>query len=240
MTLNWSGNILSYNNAKTVKGEKSGILTSIWYGAPNTTSGYDACPNSSPGCRDVCLFYSGFGAMRRTQNARIRKTKLFFENRRDFHNLLAGDISSFVLFSKKMNMQPCFRLDGTTDLGLGKQYAKKYTDLQFYDYTKSFNRIMGNFVSNWHLTYSLSENTTKEQLEILLASTHNIAIPFRTAPPPGSVLWGRRVVSGDEDDLRFTDPDSCIVSLLAKGPAKRRGGAFVLDDIKAAAVRFSA
>ena len=98
---NWRGNILSYNNAKTVKGEKSGIVTAIWYGAPNTISGYDACPNSSSGCRDVCLFSSGFGAMRRTQNARILKTKLFFENRRDFHNLLAGDISSFILFSKK-------------------------------------------------------------------------------------------------------------------------------------------
>jgi hypothetical protein len=176
--------------------------------------------------------------MKRTQNARIRKTKLFFENKRDFHNLLNGDISSFVLFSKKRNMQPCFRLDGTTDLGLGKRYAKKYTDLQFYDYTKSFNRIMGNFVSNWHLTYSLSENTTKEQLKILLDSTHNIAIPFRTAPNPGSTLWGRQVVSGDDDDLRFKDPDSCIVALIAKGPAKHRGGDFVFDDIAAAAARF--
>tara|TARA_R100001530_G_scaffold127292_1_gene96464 strand:+ start:126 stop:836 length:711 start_codon:yes stop_codon:yes gene_type:complete len=229
----WRGNILTYRNAKTIKGEKYGWLSYIWYGAPNTTSGYDTCPNSSPGCRKSCLYYSGFGAMKRTQNARIRKTKLYFEDKHAFDALLNSDIISARMYSKKRKMTPCFRLDGTTDLGLGKKYAKMYTDVQFYDYTKCFNRVMSNTLDNWHLTYSLSENTTSEQMKILLTSNSNIAIPFRNVPDPGTELWGREIVSGDDSDLRFLDGRKVIVSLEAKGTAKTDGGAFVPDSVAA-------
>ena len=42
-------------------------------------------------------------------------------------------------------------------------------------------------------------------------------------------FMGRKVVSGDADDLRFLDPDGVNVSLYAKGRAKKDASGFVQD-----------
>ena len=39
----------------------------------------------------------------------------------------------------------------------------------------------------------------------------------------------RRVVDGDEHDLRFLDPAGAVVYLKAKGPARHDRTGFVLD-----------
>jgi hypothetical protein len=41
--------------------------------------------------------------------------------------------------------------------------------------------------------------------------------------------FGRRVISGDHDDLRFLDPAGVVVSLKAKGRAKTDASGFVVD-----------
>ena len=40
---------------------------------------------------------------------------------------------------------------------------------------------------------------------------------------------GKRVVNGDESDLRFNDPQGCIVGLVEKGRAKKDESGFVLN-----------
>ena len=53
-------NLLSVGtNAKTSKGDDENTLTAILYLAPNTISGYNVCPNASPGCIASCLFTAG-------------------------------------------------------------------------------------------------------------------------------------------------------------------------------------
>jgi len=42
-------------------------------------------------------------------------------------------------------------------------------------------------------------------------------------------FMGRNVVSGDADDLRFLDPKGVMVSLYAKGRAKKDTSGFVQD-----------
>jgi hypothetical protein len=39
---------------------------------------------------------------------------------------------------------------------------------------------------------------------------------------------GRRVVTGDESDLRFLDPKKTIIGLLAKGRAKKDNSGFTV------------
>ena len=69
-------NLLSIDtNAKTVKGQKRGFLTGILYLAPDRVSGlFNACPNASNGCRNLCLYYAGRGAFNSVQQARTAKT----------------------------------------------------------------------------------------------------------------------------------------------------------------------
>ena len=103
--------LLSKGNPKTVKGEKLGFLTFILHLAPATLSGYQTCPKSTPGCRAACLNTAGRGGMFKKgeytnmiQEARIRKTKLFFQNRDEFMGILVKDIEFGIRQAKRKNM----------------------------------------------------------------------------------------------------------------------------------------
>jgi hypothetical protein len=241
MTLKWHGNILSYNNNKTVKGEKNGFATYIFYGAPNTVSGYNTCASSSKGCRANCIFYSGRGAIKSVQDARIRRTKQYFEERPDFLAQVNKDIMSAIKHSERNNMIPTFRLDGTTDIGLARHFVRLYPTVQFYDYTKVVKRVkLAEKYDNWHITYSLSENTTKGTMKILLAGTTNIAIPFKVVPNIGErLLWGRKLVDGYSNDLRFLDGVNRIVCLKAGGRGRESNSEFIVRDVNSLVDRYA-
>lgn len=74
-------NILSIgNDAKTIKGNTIGYLTGILYLAPSNISGYQVCVMAEKAdCAGACLYTAGRGAFTSIQNARIAKTKRFFE-----------------------------------------------------------------------------------------------------------------------------------------------------------------
>ena len=161
----WRGKILTYDNAKTPKGEEYGWGSFVMFGAPHKVSGYNACAGSSAGCRELCIFYAGMGIFPNVQQARIKRTVMYFEERDKFLNLVNSDIISAMRWCSERDLKPCFRLDGTTDLGVAKHFVKEYANVQFYDYTKCTSRLrISNSFDNWHLTFSLSENTTKKKL----------------------------------------------------------------------------
>jgi hypothetical protein len=171
------------------------------------------------------------GRFPNVQNARIRKTKFYFENRDRFLMAVNTDIIKAVKWSEKQNLTPCFRLDGTTDIGIAKHFVAQYPTLQFYDYTKILNRIdKAQNIPNWHLTYSLSEKTTPQQLQQVLATKTNIAIPFTTAPDMTSKLWGRELVNADKHDLRFLDGENKIAVLKVKGKIKSND--FIVPNVE--------
>ena len=91
--------LLSVGNPKTLKGMKQGFNTYIMHLAPADVSGYQTCPKATVGCKAACLNTSGRGGMFKKgettntiQKARIRKTKMFFENRQEFMADLVKDI----------------------------------------------------------------------------------------------------------------------------------------------------
>jgi hypothetical protein len=86
--------------------------------------------------------------------------------------------------------------------------------------------LTGEFPSNYQLTFSRSESNEK-LVDAILASGGNVAVVFRGSLPEN---WkGYRVVSGDESDLRFLDPQNVIVGLVEKGKAKKDSSGFVIE-----------
>lgn len=217
---------------KTIKGEKHGYLTGLTYLAPHKLSGLgNTCPWASPGCACACLNTAGRGAMPLSQQARIRKTRWFFKDRVGYLKQLDDDINLLECVAKSRNMIPVVRLNATSDLPWEKfGVMERHPSLQFYDYTKSPDRMRrfleGAMPKNYHLTFSRSESN-EEECEGVLDCDGNVAVVFGGKLPP---TWkDHKVIRGDETDLRFLDGEGVVVGLTAKGKAKRDRTGFVIQ-----------
>ena len=238
-------------NAKTVKGQKYGVLTGILYMAPNTQSGVmDTCPMAEvAGCKKACLYTAGRGKFSNVQAGRIRKTVLFNEAYDEFMDELARDITKLVRKAERENATPMVRLNGTSDIlweaksftlseatakRIGKQpgtYANimaLYPEVQFYDYTKIALRFKRKLPANYDLTFSYSGVLGyAKQVEIARQHGARIAVVFRDQSP--AEFMGMAVVDGDEHDIRPFNPQGVIVALKAKGDAKHDTTGFVVS-----------
>lgn len=212
-------------NAKTVKGQKKGVLTGILYLAPASVSGINVCPNASEGCKSACLNTAGMGIFKPVQDARIRKTKALFADKAAFVAQLKKEIGFAMKRAAKKGMELAIRLNGTSDLPWENIFPmQEFPTLAFYDYTKSPLRmdkyLKGLMPKNYTLTFSLSETNMPIALTVLKQGG-NVAMVFGTKDVkafPKKHL-GFRVINGDENDLRFKDPKNVIVALKMKGKA---------------------
>jgi hypothetical protein len=237
--------LLSTGNPKVLKGLKQGYNTFILHLAPANLSGYETCPKRTAGCTAACLNTAGRGGMFKKgestnmiQQARIRKTKMFFENRTEFMAQLVKDIELGIKQSIKKDLIPVFRLNGTSDLSFekyevirnGRLYRNIFSafpDVVFYDYTKVLGRKVSN-IPNYSLTFSAADGNDNDVMKAI-AQGYNIAVVFgvkKSEPLPTEYL-GLEVFNGDESDLRFLDPKNVIVGLYAKGKAKKDESGFV-------------
>ena len=233
--------LLSTGNPKVLKGMSQGYNTYILHLAPANLSGYETCAKRTTGCTAACLNLAGRGGMFKKgettnviQQARIRKTKMFFEQRQDFMLALKKDIELAIKQSKKLGLIPVFRLNGTSDLAWekydmipGQNVFECFPDIQFYDYTKILGRKVKG-IANYHLTFSAADGNDADVYRAI-AEGYNIATVFglkKTEPMPETYL-GRPVFNGDDSDLRFLDPKGVIVGLYAKGKAKKDTTGFV-------------
>jgi hypothetical protein len=221
--------LLTASNPKVLKSKPFGYETFIMHLAPADRSGNNVCSHSSAGCRAACLNTSGRGCYQRTQNARIRRTKIFFEDRVEFFALLMSDIYTGIRRAKSHNLTPCFRLNGTSDIpfdrimvpGYNKSIFDIFPNVQFYDYTKVPRRVVP---ANYHLTFSRSESNS-ENVNSEISRGRNVAVVFHKVP---ETYKGIPVIIGDTSDLRFLDKRHVIVGLTAKGKAKKDKSGFVL------------
>jgi hypothetical protein len=218
--------LLTDNNAKTKKGEKKGYKTFIMYMAPFTqnSKGINVCSHASEGCAQACLFGSGFGGMySNVEQGRINKTEWFLENRNEFLEYLVKNVAKLKRRYDKKDETLCIRLNGTSDLTFekfkvvheDKEYAnifEAFKDVQFYDYSKNYFRFAKQLPSNYHLTFSRSEENHDKAME-MLNQGNNVAIVFDELP---ETYNGYKVINGDENDLRFLDEDNVIVGLKYK------------------------
>jgi hypothetical protein len=232
------------SNTKTIKGEKLGVLTGILYLAPAASAGREnVCPMAKLAqCEEGCLNLAGRGIMWSVQEARIAKTRRFFDDRPAFIADLIFSIQFVVRKAHKMGMVPMIRLNGTSDIAWenipvqfeGRSYENLmvlFPTVQFYDYTKLPTRKVP---ANYDLTFSYSGVAGYAGIvRKAVARGLRMAVVFRNklvadgAISNGFMGWAG--VSGDETDVRPYDAQGVIVALYAKGPAKKDVSGFVVD-----------
>ena len=221
-------------DAKTIKGEKRGYLTGIHYQASGNSSGYEVCPSKTAGCEPDCLV--NWGRAQHYANiyeSRLNKTVMYFEHRDMFMDMMVREIGSIARKANRLDLTPCVRPNGTSEIDFENAKGSKrirlmdvFPDLQFYDYAKVTKRMMkflnGQMPSNYHLTYSRSEKNEDDCIEVL-KKQGNVAVVFGiTKDQALPKTWkGYPVISGDEHDVRFTDPKGVVVGLHVKGEKGR-------------------
>ena len=212
-------NLLSTGNPKTLKGMSQGYMTYILHLAPANLSGREVCPKRTAGCTDACLNLAGRGGMFKKgettnaiQQARIRKTKLFFADRDAFMAMLVKDIQLAIKQSAKAGLIPAIRLNGTSDLSFEKygftdngvfytNIMARFPNVQFYDYTKVLGRKVAG-ITNYQLTFSNADGNEADVAKAI-EQGYNIATVFgikKTEPMPATYM-GLPVFNGDESDL---------------------------------------
>ena len=235
--------LLTTSNPKTQKGVKYGWLSAIMHLSPSTSAGMgNMCPDASPECIRFCLNKAGRGGIFKkgektnaVQEARKERTRQFVSDPQFFYNL-DNEISRHANKASRLGLKPCVRLNGTSDIDWIKATAfagslfDRWRNVQFYDYTKSFPRMVDfltekHYPKNYHLTFSRSELNDAE-CDTVLRHGGNVAVVFDTVPDS---FRGRPVVCGDDSDLRFLDPKGVWVGLKAKGKLLRSASPFKAD-----------
>jgi len=227
-------------NNKTVKGEAKGYKTFIIYMSPEKQNslGKNLCPKASEGCKQACLFTAGMGAFSNVKIGRINKTEYFLRDRVGFMQQAAKEIKKAVKKHGAENI--AIRLNGTTDIPFenipfefeGVVYSnimEIFPQVQFYDYTKVFNRLTKKLPKNYDLTFSRSEDAINHyEAGEALKLGYNVAAVFKNELPTN--LDGYLIVDGDETDLTFLHPKGVILGLKAKGKAKKDISGFVINN----------
>lgn len=212
------------HSAKMSASFRNGTMTYCIYMAPWNTSGYQVCAFGEH-CHKSCLNYSGrekikeftHGRDNEVFNARKRKTRLFYENRNVFMELMIHEIKKYQKRAQRLNMEFSVRINGTSDLSPlafkyeGKNILEIFPNIQFYDYTKNPNRIklMERF-SNYDVTLSFDGHNW-EECEKFLAKNGKVAVVFYGGLP--STYKGYEVGDANGYDMRYMDKGGTICGL---------------------------
>jgi hypothetical protein len=210
---------LSYDN---------GTMTYCVYLAPADMSGYNVCPNSEY-CKQFCLNGSGQNKCdelargiegSKINQSRIKKTRLFHENKAVFMGLLIHEINKYKKQAEKRGMGFSVRLNGTSDLSplafrdpeTGKNILELFPEVQFYDYTKVPTRIkLMQQYPNYDLTLSYN-GYNDEECKKFLENGGKVAVVFFDEKMP-KYFNGYPVTDGNQYDMRYLDPAQHVIGL---------------------------
>lgn len=244
--------MLSALNHKSIKGEASGYLTAMLYLAPERVAGGKSlCPYSTPACRDGCLNTAGRGRMPTIQRARIRRARMYLNERDRFFDELIGELACTQDLADQHGLTMAIRLNGTADIAFerervdGRTLFELFPRARWYDFTRIPTRHRS-VPDGWHLTWSLADGTAQDALNHLFAIRSVAAIvptEDRESAPDWFMVAGRSVmvIDGEEDDLRFLDPPGALVLLRPKGRlAQFSGSPMVHHGLIAALIKLGA
>jgi hypothetical protein len=211
-------------SSKILKGEKYNTMTYILYLAPHKSSGYNVCAGATAECINACLNESGHNKIDSRgiiNNARLKKTTLFFEDRNFFCGWLFAEITTAQKKAAKLGYDFSVRINGTSDINLklfnfdGINILDKFNDVQFYDYTKIANRFeQFKDVANYDLTYSFSGHNWDVCQDIMTNQLGRVAMVFEGKLP--STFDGFEVIDADAYDMRYKDAKGVICGLKFK------------------------
>jgi len=215
-------NLLTTNNAKTIKGLKFGYTTYVLYLSPfnQNSQKKNICPMASKGCSEACLYGSGRGSLNNVQKGRTNKTEFFLNDRNLFLTKLHSEIAQIEVKHKIEGGKFAIRLNTTSDLSFenfkigntGKNIFYLFPEVTFYDYTKNYLRFEKELPKNYRLIFSRSETNEKIAMELIKKGI-NVAVVFSKLPKK---YKGYKVVDGDISDMRFNEKKGLIIGLKYK------------------------
>lgn len=222
------------SNNKLAKSNKAGkgIITQSLSMAPAKESGFNLCTSASNGCKAGCLHNSGYALIhpRKIHPARIAKARFLRMYPKQFKARLYKELADSLKTANRNGVKLAIRLNVYSDVMFEREMPEifnDFSDIQFYDYTKHYLRMLRylnkELPSNYHLTFSRSEKNWNQCIDIL-SQKGNVAVPFhitRSKPLPTKYM-GYKVFDGDLTDLRFLDKQGgYIIGLRAKGKARK-------------------
>jgi hypothetical protein len=212
------------NSTKHEKAFKFDELVYTIYFAPAKMSGYEVCPMRSDECTLLCLNESGRNKMdtkvNTINNSRIKKTKLFFEEREFLVRWIIDEIKSAKAKAENLGYSFSVRLNNTSDItpesfyiddnGTKRNLLEIFPDVQFYDYTKVSKRLeLVKKYKNYDITFSYSGTNMTECLS-MLSNNVRVAMVFNKVPEN---YMNFKVVDGDKYDMRYRDEKNVIIGL---------------------------
>lgn len=223
----------------------------VYLSAADNAFGLEVCnKQTSKFCRKTCLVSSGhskidfLAGISRTQDARNKRTMLYFANRELFCKIMDVEIQRAKRKAERENYIFSIRFNCTSDIPLtslnkfdgGKNLLERYPDVKIYDYTKRpMNLKIASQYPNYHVVlsyYKGNDALAKEWLN----NGGSIAVVFGVTDVKDmpKTFMGYPVINGDEYDARFLDPKNCVVGLkykVGKQDFKKVGTKFVYQGI---------
>jgi len=217
------------NGSKHKKAYNYNELVYTIYFSPAMCSGYEVCPGRTPECTAACLNLSGHNRMDIHKNminkARIKKTKLFFEEREFTVRWIIQEIANAKWKAEQEGRRFSVRLNNTSDIspeefyvinrsGQKRNLLELFPTVQFYDYTKVAARIeLLNKYPNYDLTYSFN-GYNEDLCKAMLRRHVRVAVVFNGVLPKEHM--GYPVVNADLYDMRYRDRTDVIIGLHYK------------------------
>ncbi len=197
-------------------------------------SGVELCPNRGD-CYKTCLFFSGFGSTPSVRKARLARARLWKRDPERVIDRLYGEIPALNRKARQIGLKLAVRLNVFSDIAWeGRAYLMRDNpDVQFYDYTKSFERFQRSLTdpawpTNYDLTFSCNEDRGLDSKALQEMLRHGGRCTIVTREQGSDVFdWPakmepRKIVDGDEHDLTFLHPKGSIIVLAAKGKGGSR------------------
>tara|TARA_R100001086_G_scaffold235726_1_gene158772 strand:+ start:6617 stop:7462 length:846 start_codon:yes stop_codon:yes gene_type:complete len=212
---------------KVEKGEAYGYLSKVLYLAPHALSGLQVCPFATAACRRDCLGHSDGKLVFQQQSEILRTWAMHYH--RDFFNMrLDVSILSLIGMAEGFGKSAAVRLNGSSDLDWTEtveRYAGR--NVTFYDYTKDYDRAVKSIGTDYHQTFSVSEDPTSLAKAIdLVKMGGTAAIVTSKDKQVAAALrdklienYSIKVNDGDRHDLRFLDKGAMVL-LSNKGSMK--------------------
>lgn len=218
------------SSSKIAKGKKINLLTAILYLKPaNMVSKTTLCPAAKLfGCKKDCLESSGQLGMQTGDNAKIKRTILYVLRKGEFIETMRQEIKKHQKAAERKKQQFAVRLNGTSDIDF-RNFIASMPSIQFYDYTKIYQRAAKNTLPNYDLTFSGSANNLKTIGITARAIKQGLrtVLAMNTAETRGEYKLPNKlglipVINMDDTDARFLDDKSALGVLARKGSNKNQ------------------
>lgn len=124
---------------------------------PASLSGQNVCPNHADCINDCIGVFSGQNIMPNAVRSKLGKT-LFWNNHKDeFIEIIMRELSLFEKLCRKQKRKPAVRLNTYSDIVWEIKAPiifEYFPSIQFYDYSKVYQRRKNTLPANYDITYS--------------------------------------------------------------------------------------